>query len=151
VLGFLIFIESSGTQLTSEQLLFFGDIRTTVIAAVVVSFLLVACSVGINQSAAVLERRDLYVSLDRLGMPPSTMQASRRLSVMMPLRLAAIGPALIASVLVLPMLAFSLAMAPLFIVGVALCIGAGMWLVRLGVAVTTPVLRAVLEHPDRAL
>jgi hypothetical protein len=151
VLGFLNFIESSGTQLTSEQLLFFGDIRTTVIAAVVVSFLLVACSVGINQSAAVLERRDLYVSLDRLGMPPSTMQASRRLSVMMPLRLAAIGPALIASVLVLPMLAFSLAMAPLFIVGVALCIGAGMWLVRLGVAVTTPVLRAVLEHPDRAL
>lgn len=151
VLGFLNFIESSGTQLTPLQLLFFGDIRTTVIAAVVVSFLLVACSVGINQSAAVFERRDLYVSLDRLGMPPSVMQASRRLSVMMPLRVAAIGSALIASALVLPVLAFSLATAPLFIVGVAICIVAGMWLVRLVVAVTTPVLRSVLEHPDRAL
>ncbi len=67
VLGFLDMVQNGDTVLAADQLVFFVDIRTVVIAAVAVSYLLVACTVGITQAASVRERRALYVSLDRVG------------------------------------------------------------------------------------
>jgi hypothetical protein len=151
ILGFLNTVQNGPTALSSQQLLFFGDIRTVVLTAVAISFLLVACSVGITQSAAIMERRDLYVGLDRLGMPMSVMEASRRRAVMMPLKIAAIGSSVLASILVIPVVAISLFTAPLFIVSVILCVIGGVWIVRLGVAATHPVLRGVLADPDQSL
>lgn len=150
ILGFLNTVQNGPTALSAQQLLFFADIRTVVLTAVAVSFLLVACSVGITQSAAILERRDLYVGLDRLGMPVNMMEASRRRAVMTPLKIAAIGSSVLASILVIPVVAISLFTAPLFIVSVVLCLVGGVWTVRLGVAATHPVLRGVLANPDQA-
>lgn len=150
-LGFLNTVQNSVTELSGRQVLFFGDIRTIVLAVAAVSFLLVACSVAIIQSAAVLERRDLYVSLDRIGMPLAVMQASRRIGLMLALRVAAAGSAVLASALVIPVLAVALFTSPLFVLAIAACIIAGVWLVRLGLTATAPVLRRVLAHPDRAL
>src|SRR6185312_5431225 len=48
---------------TSDSLEFVFDIRTGVIITLVASFLMVACSVGVNQASAILDRRDLYLSL----------------------------------------------------------------------------------------
>ncbi|MGO4784213.1 permease [Cryobacterium sp. W22_MBD10_FK3] len=151
VLGFLATVLRLSDVVTPEQILFFGDIRVVVVVAVAVSYLLVACSVGVTQAAAVMERRALYVSLDRLGMPFSAMTRSRRLSVSTPLLVAAVVPALIAALLVVPVLGVSVVTAPLFIVTVAGCIAVGVVLVQLGVVGTTPVLRRVLAQPDRAL
>lgn len=149
ILGFLNTVQNGPTAISSQQLLFFADIRTVVLTAVAVSSLLVACSVGITQSSAILERRDLYVGLDRLGMPVDVMEASRRKAVMTPLKIAAIGSSVLASTLVIPVVAISLFTAPLFIVSVALCVVGGVWIVRLGVAATHPVLRGVLTEPDQ--
>lgn len=151
VLGFLDMVQRLSNAVTPEQILFFGDIRTVVVAAVAVSYLLVACSVGVTQSAAVMERRALYMSLDRLGMPVSTMRRSRRLAVSAPLLVAAVMPALVAALLVVPVVGVSVVTAPLFIVTVIGCIALGVLLIQLGVVVTAPVLRKVLAQPDRAL
>ncbi|HXH33010.1 MAG TPA: FtsX-like permease family protein [Plantibacter sp.] len=151
VLGFLTMVENGTTALEPEQLMFFGDVRTVVIAAVAISYLLVACSIGVTQAAAVLERRGLSVSLDRLGMPLRVMERARRLAVASPLLIAAVFPALAATVLVAPVVGVTVFTAPLFIVTVVVCIALGVLLVRLGVTATTPVLRRVLAEPDRAL
>ncbi|WP_417507409.1 permease [Microbacterium sp.] len=151
VLGFLDMVENGDTILAADQLVFFADIRTVVIAAVAVSYLLVACTVGITQAASVLERRALYVSLDRLGMPPRVMNRSRRLAVASPLLVAAVFPAVAAFVLFAPVVALSIFTAPLFIVTVIACIALGVLLVQLGVIATAPLLRRVLAEPDRAL
>lgn len=151
VLGFLDTVQRLSDAVTPEQVLFFGDIRIVVVAAVAVSYLLVACSVGVTQAASVVERRALYVSLDRLGMPFSVMTRARRLSVGTPLLVGAVMPALIAALLAVPVVGISVVTAPLFIVTVVCCIAAGVVLVQLGVVATTPVLRRVLSQPDRAL
>lgn len=151
VLGFLHTVENSVTELSADQVLFFGDIRTIVLAAVAVAFLLVACSVGIVQTAAVLERRDLYVSLDRIGMSLAVMQSSQRIAVMLPLKVAAVGSSVLAFALVIPVMAVALFTSPLFVLAIVVSIVAGVWLVRLGLTTTTPVLRGVLAHPDRVM
>lgn len=151
VLGFLDTVQRLSDAVTPEQIMFFGDIRLVVVAAVAMSYLLVACSVGVTQAAAVLERRTLYVSLDRLGMPFPVMTRARRLSVSTPLLVAAVVPALIAALLVVPVVGISAVTAPLFIVTVVGCIAAGVVLVQLGVVATTPVLKRILAQPDRAL
>lgn len=125
------------------------DIRTGVLITVVVSFLMVACSVGVNQAAAILDRRTLYVSLDRLGMPTSTMDAARRRAVLSPLRVVTVGSALVAALLVLPLAGISLIVAPLSLLTIAGCLAAGILLVWLSLAATRPVLRAaVTTLPD---
>ena len=151
VLGFLDMVQNGDTVLAADQLVFLADIRTVVIAAVAVSYLLVACTVGITQAASVLERRALYVSLDRLGMPPRVMNRSRRLAVTSPLLVAAVFPAAAASVLFAPVVAVSVFTAPLFLAAVIACIALGVVLVQLGVVATAPLLRRVLAEPDRAL
>lgn len=151
VLGFLDTVQRLSDAVTPEQIMFFGDIRLVVVAAVAMSYLLVACSVGVTQAAAVLERRTLYVSLDRLGMPFPVMTRARCLSVSTPLLVAAVVPALIAGLLVVPVVGISAVTAPLFIVTVVGCIAAGVVLVQLGVVATTPVLKRILAQPDRAL
>lgn len=98
-----------------------------------------------------IERRDLYVSLDRLGMPLAAMEAARRMAVMIPVRIAVIGSAAVATIIAIPVVAISVFTAPLFIFGVLVCIAASIWIVRLGVTATIPVLRSVLAHPERAL
>jgi hypothetical protein len=151
VLGFLDMVQNGDTILSADQLVFFADIRTVVVAAVAVSYLLVACTVGITQAASVLERRTLYVSLDRLGMPTRVMNRPRRLAVASPLLVAAVFPAVAAFVLFAPVVALSVFTAPLFIATVIACIALGVLLVQLGVVATAPLLRRVLAEPDRAL
>jgi len=151
VLGYLNFIETSVGILTAQQILFFGDIRTIILAVVFLSFVLVVCSVVIIQSAAVLERRDLYVSLSRIGMKVDVIHASRRISLMLALKVASIGSAILASTLVSPVLAVVAFNSPLFILATILCIVTGVWLVRLSLLSTRPLLRSILANPDRAL
>ena len=117
-----------------------GDIRTGVLITVIASFLMVACSVGVNQSAAILDRRDLYSSLGKLGMPTATMERARRRTVMGPLSLTAIGSATVAGVVLFPLTGATLLFAPLTLVVIAAVLAAGILLVWLSLLATKPIL-----------
>lgn len=128
-----------------------ADIRTGVVVTVIVSFLMVACSAGVNQAAAVLDRGDLYVSLDRIGMPVAEMDAARSRAVMSPLRVTTIGSALTAAIVVFPLAGLSLLVAPLTLVMVAACLATGVLLVWAALRATRPVLKHVLAETSPSL
>ncbi|MGV9192767.1 FtsX-like permease family protein [Microbacterium sp. MC2] len=116
------------------------DIRTGVIVTLVASFLMVAASVGVNQAAEILDRGDLHRSLHRLGMPMTTVERARRGAVMSPLLLAAVGSAVCAGVLILPLLGVALVTAPVSLITTAAVIAVGFAIVWLGLRATRPIL-----------
>lgn len=134
----------SASDLDAESAALIDDIRTGLIITVVASFLMVACSTGVNQAAAILDRRELYVSLNRMGMPLATTDAARTRAVMSPLRVSAIGSAVCAAALVLPLAGVALVVAPLSLLVIAGVLAAGIALVWLGLRATRPVLNRVV-------
>ncbi|GAB3269967.1 ABC transporter permease family protein [Arthrobacter pigmenti] len=140
----------SGFSPSSPEYYLMDDIRTGVLITVLASFLMVACSAGINQAAAVLDRTDLYVNLDRLGMPEAVMNAARIRSVMSPLLLVGIGSALCAAVVIFPLTGIAILVAPLSLLVISGSLAVGILLVWLALMVTTPVLRRVLAGGQSA-
>lgn len=151
ILGYLDAIERSDTVLPEGMAQIFTDVRTVMLAAVVLTFVLVACSIEVTRAAAVIERRELYVSLDRVGMPVAEMTRARRLAVRAPLRVAAFGSAIAAGLLGASFVLTMVVMAPLFMVGAVAALAGGAAIVLLAVRATTPVLRDVLAHPERSV
>lgn len=151
LLGYLNTISHSQSReiMTADQLLLFADSRTILLALVAVSFLVVACQVAIAQTAAVMERRELYLALDRIGMPRVALKRARLLQVTMPSNVAVIGAVAAAVLLAFPLVGIAVAVAPLFVVAILLVLIAGLLLIRAGVAATAPVMRRVLEAPAR--
>lgn len=141
----------SGGGTPSEAATLLTDIRTGIAVVVAISFLMVACSVGVNQTAAILDRRDLYVSLDRIGMPIDEMDAARARAVLSPLRVTTIGSAVTAAVVVLPLSGIAVLTSPLTLALVAACLAGGILLVWLGLRATRPVLRRVLAETSPSL
>lgn len=151
LLGYLQVIENSESRaiMTADQLLVFGDARTLLALLVLMAFLVVACQVAITQTAAVLERRELYVALDRIGMPRRELERARRGRVTMPAIVAVVGAATAASIVGVVLVFVALVMAPGHVAGIVVILGFGLLLVHGGVVVTTPVVRRVLAAPDR--
>ncbi|MFF2388275.1 permease [Agromyces sp. NPDC058104] len=131
---------SFGEAGDTESMLLFADIRTGILITVVGSFLMVACSVGVNQAAGILDRGELYRSLDMLGMPTPTMEAARRRAVMSPLRITAIGSAVTAAVVMLPLTGITIIVAPLSLAVIAAVLAGGIGVVWLGLLATKPML-----------
>lgn len=150
MLGFLNTVQTSSTVLTADQLLLFTDARTILIALVAMSFVVVACQVAITQTAALLEHRDLYIALDRIGMPRRTMNRARRKQTTAPVLIAVIGSAIAAGALTFPLLAVAATNSPAFLIATLLILTTGIGLVRLGVETTTPALPRLLAQVDRA-
>lgn len=155
--SFVAVVAGSGTaflatmQGDAESQAVVSDIRTGILITLVASFIMVACSVGVGQAAAILDRRDLYVSLDRVGMPVATMDTARVRSVMLPLGFVAITSALLGGMLVFPLVGITLIVAPLSLAVIAICFVLGFVLVRLSLLATRPILTNVLAHPERSL
>ncbi|MFF1573394.1 FtsX-like permease family protein [Leifsonia sp. NPDC058292] len=147
----LLGMMSENGQLDRESLQLYADIRTGVIITVVASFLMVACSVGVNQASAVLDRRELYVSLDRLGMPVETMNAARGRAVLSPLRITTIGSAVVAAVVIFPLTGYVLLVRPATIAMIVGCLATGILIVWLGLLATRPVLARVLADRSPSL
>ncbi|WP_119696113.1 FtsX-like permease family protein [Microbacterium halotolerans] len=124
----------------------FADIRTGVLVTLGAAFVLVACSVGVTQAASVLEDRDLIVGLDKLGVPAHELQRARRLAVMVPLRWAALGGALIGGGLSLPLIGATVLFAPAALAVIAATFVAGLLLVQLAVAAATPLVTAIRRN-----
>lgn len=128
-----------------EDITLFTDIRTGVLITLTISFLMVACSVGVNQAAQILDRSELLVSLDRMGMPRGTMEAARRRAVLMPIFAVCLGSALTAAVVLFPLSIASLLLKPLTVAIVIGCLAAGIGLVWLSLRATGAVTDAVLR------
>ncbi|WP_218275468.1 hypothetical protein, partial [Pseudomonas sp. MPR-E5] len=58
-----------------------GDLQTGVILLIIFAFATVACSVGVNQASAILDRRSVEVGLDVVGMDLQTQDKVRRITV----------------------------------------------------------------------
>ncbi|MFC8304441.1 permease [Specibacter sp. NPDC057265] len=130
---------------SAEDINLVNDMRMGVLITVLASFLLVACSAGVNQAAAIFDRRDLYVSLNRLGMPRPVMDAARKRAALSPVRIVTAGSATLAAVLLFPLTGAAMIFAPLSLLVIAAVLSAGIALVWLGLAATGPVLDKVLD------
>lgn len=120
-----------------------ADIRTGVLVTLTITFVLLACAVGVTQASAVLEDRELIVGLDRLGIPDAELRRARRLTVMVPLRWAAIGGAALGGVLAFPVVGLSLVVAPLAVATVVGTFVAGFALVAAALASTRPIVTGI--------
>lgn len=129
-------VEGSSTQ----DAALVADIRTGLIVTLVGSFLMVAASVGVNQAASILDERELHQSLHRLGVPLDTVDAARRRAIMSPLLVTAIGSALCAAALVLPLLGIALITAPVSLLTIATVVAVGIGVVWAATRITRPLL-----------
>jgi hypothetical protein len=145
----ITFVHTPTGDHEADTLLLLGDVQTGILITVIASFVMVACSVGVNQAAGILDRRDLYVSLDRLGMPRDVIEKSRSRTILSPLRFVTIGSALVGTVLVLPLVGLAVVVAPLSMLVIVGCLVGGVLLVWLSLKATSPVLTRVLSQPER--
>jgi len=127
------------------------DVSTGVLVTVAVSFLMVACSVGINQAASTLDRAAVHVSLDRLGMPRSVMTEASRRAVMSALWMVAGGSALCAAVLIFPLVGMAVFMQPIAIATALAVFALGFLAVRGAAALSARLVPGILARPERAL
>ncbi len=141
--------DTMGGSATDETALLVRDINTGVMITLLGSFLMVACSAGVNQAAAVLDRASTLVALDRVGMPRKLMVASRVKAVMSPLFLVAGISAAAAAALVLPLTGMVLLTQPVVFLTIGGVFAAGFLLVRLAVAAGTAQIGQVLARPER--
>ena len=141
--------DTMGTGGDAQATLLVRDINTGVMITLLGSFLMVACSAGVNQAAAVLDRASTLVALDRVGMPQKLMVAARVKAVMSPLFLVAGISAAAAAVLVLPLTGAALLTQPVVFLTIGGVFAAGFLLVRLAVAAGTAQISQVLARPER--
>lgn len=134
----------NGTSADPAAQIIGQDLQTGTILLIVFAFATVACSVGVNQASAILDRRSVEVGLDIVGMDLATQDKVRRITVISPMRFAMVTGLVATGLLIVPMVGVALVLRPVTIlvtVGTIL-IGAGM--VRLGLWATRPTLNRVL-------
>lgn len=148
----LAFSESADTTgMERAEQWMFRDISTGVLVTVAASFLMVACSVGINQAAATLDRAPVHVAMDRLGVPRSVMAEASRRAVMSSLWLVAGGSALCASILLLPLVGMAVFVQPIAVATAVCVFAAGFALVRAAAGLSARLVPGILARPERVL
>lgn len=143
-------LDTVGSSGNEADAFLVADIRTGIIITVIASFVMVACSVGVGQAAQILDRRDISQSLAVMGTPFGVQDAARRKATMLPLLLASLGSALLAGVLVLPLIGLAIVVAPLSLAVVFGSVAAGIMLVVLALIATKPLLRTASQTVPRA-
>ena len=127
----------------SVDAMVFGDLSRGVWLTLGVAFLLTACSVGLNQTAHILDRRDLYAGLAKLGVGLGQLNRIRRLSVMRSL-VAVLAVAVVAAcVVAFPVVGAAILTAPASVLTIAAVLTAGVGMIWVGTLTTAPTMRAV--------
>lgn len=130
----------------AQGMSFVADAQTGLVIVVVASFILATCSIGVNQASVVLDRRAIYVSLDRFGMARRTIERARRRQVMAPLIFLAILGAVCACVVLLPLVGAALVFSPLSFLSILVTVVLGIGLAYLGVIASTPMMTAIYRR-----
>lgn len=138
---------AEGGASSPEDDLLLADLRTGIALTLIISFVTVAASVAVNRAADILDRRELFVSLDRMGMPLTAVDRARRRGVLSPLRVVSLGSALAAALLILPLAGMVLLTDPLALVTIGGLLVAGIGLVWLTLRATSPLLARVTTQP----
>lgn len=128
-----------------DALVLAADIQTGVVMTLVISFVAVGCSVGVNQAAEILDRRQISISLDKLGVPRSVMERARYRAVLVPLAIASLAPAGVGILLLLPQAGATLVTSPQSLVTIAAGIVGGIAIVALALLATRPVAASVFR------
>ncbi|MDU1779956.1 MAG: ABC transporter permease, partial [Propionibacterium sp.] len=121
------------------------DVQTGVMLLILFAFATVACSVGVNQAAAILDRRQVEVGLDVVGMDLTAQDKARRITVLSPMRFAMAIGLIATGLLLIPLVGMALLARPVAVITIVgtILLGAGM--VRLGLWSTRPLLGRVLD------
>ena len=114
------------------------DVLTGVLLTLAISFICVAASSAITQSAGTLDKAELYDGLHRLGMSYKVMNQARTKSLMIPALAASIGFAIASAVLVLPLAGVAVLVKPVTVLIVILAVILGLLLVRTAISVANP-------------
>lgn len=130
-------------ELRTQNQMIATDILTGVLVTVAISFVTVACAVAVSQAAAVLDRSDQLAGLHRIGIPLRQINSARYRAVRRPLLLVAVGSALVAAVVVLPLTGMVLLTRPLTLLVVALALLIGCALVLGAVKLTDPLVSRI--------
>lgn len=138
-------ISMASTNARQEELLLNNDIQTGVILALVISFVMVAASVSINQTAQLLDRRELYVALSRFGMSLKDQAQIRQLSVMRSLLTVVVVTVVIAFVTAAPIVGGALLVNPITLLIILAVLLAGIGIVWAATVATTPTLRRIVR------
>lgn len=144
--GVALLSRTSGSGADRAEAILIGDIRTGIILTIVFAFATVACSVGINQTSAVLDRRDIEVGLDLVGMTAAEQEEVRRRAVLGPLWFVMAVSVLSSVAVLLPLVGAALVMSPVTMAVTAGVIAAGAGMVALGLRATHGTLAGVLEE-----
>lgn len=124
------------------------DLRTGVLLTIGLSYLTLAAAVTVHSAAEVFDRRQLYVALDRLGMPRETIERSRGRAVLDPVvAVTAIGAGA-AGLLTLPLAGMALLTDPATVAMVVGSLVAGVLAVRGAVRLTRPLVTQVLATAE---
>ena len=134
-------LSSFSAEAAPADLALADDIRTGLIITLIGTFLMVAASVGVNQASDVLDQRELHRSLHHLGVPMETVDRARRRAIMSPLLVTAIGSALVAAVLVFPLIGIALLTAPVSLLTITVVVAVGIGVVWASTRATRPLLR----------
>lgn len=138
-------------NISAEDIALAQDMHTGVLLTLAIAFIMLACSVGVTQAAAVLDDAQLIVGLDRLGVPMPLLERARRITVLTPMRWAAGGGAGAGAILGLPMVGAAAIIAPMSVLVVLATFAAGFALILVAFWSTRPIVGAVRRHPDRAV
>lgn len=114
------------------------DVLTGVLLTLAISFICVAASSAITQSAGTLDKAELYDGLHRLGMSYKVMNQARTKSLMIPALTASIGFAIASAVLVLPLAGIAVLVKPVTVLVVIFAVILGLLLVRTAISVANP-------------
>ncbi|WP_300344988.1 permease [Nesterenkonia sp.] len=127
----------------TEDAMIFGDISRGVWLTLFVAFLMTACSVGLNQTAQILDRRELYFGLSRMGVSLDQLNRIRRLSVMRSLTAVLTVAVAAACVVAMPVVGWVILTSPATVATLAGVLALGVVLVQLGMLVTRPTMRSM--------
>ena len=142
-----------GVEEGSAESYLIGDILQGLVLVLFLSYLLVALSALLNQSAAIYERGSLYSSLRMMGTEATVLKRSRRIVVFGPLLLVSCMSAVVALPLFVLMLGSALTETGLLYTA-ALVFGSivmGLGLVFAALAATGPVMEQVSRKPVSAV
>ena len=144
---------ASGVEEGSAESYLIGDMLQGLVLVLFLSYLLVALSALLNQSAAIYERGSLYSSLRMMGTEAAVLKRSRRIVVFGPLLLVSCMSAAVALPLFVLMLGSALTgTGLLYTAALVFCsIAVGLGLVFAALAATGPVMEQISRKPVSAV
>lgn len=148
VVGVAAALASDADPARPEEALLAGDIRTGVLVTIGLSYLTLAAAVAVHAAADVFDRRQLYVALDRLGMPRATIDRARTRAFAEPVAAVTVMGAGAGALLTLPLAGMALVTDPVTVAIVTGSLVLGVLAVRAALASTRSLLGQVLAETE---